>query len=371
MSPDPAVAAAVASAFQTNGHVLAGPALRDVGDLAAHLGRSAAPFVLVDLDPQPQEILRSLERIVARFPQTRFVALSNTLENDLLLEAMQAGVRRVVIKHSLAADLSGVLDRLSVVESTDHGSRGNVLAVLSASGGCGATTVAVNLADEISVQQKQPTLLIDLDCSYGAVSSYLGIHPRYGVDQVLNYTGPIDGQLIQSSATVHSDKIHVLASPASVNLGSPELLSFQRLERALESARRAYATTIVDAPRIPISAAATLVSGSAATLLVFQLTVKDLRMARAMLDALRGHGIDTGSILPLANRHAKRQMIGLDDASKALGGVQVLAIRNDYLPAIQGLNYGQPLSESGPRSTLRKDLQELVSQLRETKPAAK
>jgi len=134
MSPDPAVAAAVASAFQTNGHVLAGPALRDVGDLAAHLGRSAAPFVLVDLDPQPQEILRSLERIVARFPQTRFVALSNTLENDLLLEAMQAGVRRVVIKHSLAADLSGVLDRLSVVESTDHGSRGNVLAVLSASG---------------------------------------------------------------------------------------------------------------------------------------------------------------------------------------------------------------------------------------------
>ena len=53
MTPDPSVAAAVASALQSNGHVLSGPAMRDVRELPAHLARSASPIVLVDLDPQP------------------------------------------------------------------------------------------------------------------------------------------------------------------------------------------------------------------------------------------------------------------------------------------------------------------------------
>src|SRR5262245_14491136 len=98
MSPDPAVATAVGAALQNNGHVVTGAPLRDVRDLAAQLAKSAAPIVLVDLDPQPQLMLPQLERIVARFPTSRFVALASTLESDLLVEAMQTGIRRVVIK---------------------------------------------------------------------------------------------------------------------------------------------------------------------------------------------------------------------------------------------------------------------------------
>src|SRR5687768_8363875 len=75
MSPDPTVATAVTAALQSNGHVLAGPAVRDLRDLAAQLTRSPAPIVLIDLDPQPQQVLPHLERIIARFPTTRFIAL--------------------------------------------------------------------------------------------------------------------------------------------------------------------------------------------------------------------------------------------------------------------------------------------------------
>ena len=369
MTPDASVAAAVEAAFRSNGHVLAGAALRDVRDLAAAMGRSAValPVVVVDLDPQPQEVLREIERIAARYPQTRFVALAATMESNLLLEAMQSGIRRVVVKQSIAAELGPVLDRLAPAESADHGPRGDAVTILSASGGCGATTLAVNLADELAVVRKQPTLLCDLDTSYGAVASYLGIHPQYGADHVLNTAGTIDAQLIRSTSTFHTERVHVLASPASVNYASGEPMRLERLETMLDSARKAFATTVIDAPRLPIDAAATLVSGSNTTLLIFQLTVKDLRMARTMIDVLRERGVDTASILPIANRYAKRQMVSLEDASKALGGLQVLAIRNDYLPAIAGLNYGQLLSEAGPRSTLRKDVQELVARLQ---PAA-
>ena len=368
MTPDALVAAAVTSALQSNGHVLAGPALRDPRDLLAQLGRAASPIVVVDLDPNPQEILRQLERIILRFPSSRFVALCSAVGNDVLLEAMQAGVRRVVVKQSMGAELSGVLDRLTGADAAEEGLQGQILTLLSASGGCGATTLAVNLAEELALLQKQPTLLCDLDSCYGAISSYLGLTPSYAADHVLN-SEAIDGQLLRSTATVHNERLHVLASPASISYSGYEPLPLNRLEQVLESARQAYSNTIVDAPRIPIDAVATLVAGSAHTLLVLQLTVKDLRSARATLDALRQRGVNTDGIIPLANRYAKRQMIGLEEASKALGGIAVSSIRNDYTPAITGLNYGQCLSEAGPRSTLRKDLQELLTRLRESKAA--
>jgi len=361
----------VTLALQSNSHVLAGPALRDLRELPAQLGRSPVPIVLVDLDPQPHQVLPHLERLVARFPMTRFVALCSTVGQDLLLEAMQTGIRRLVDKQTLSTQLAGVLDRLTTTEPTDAGSRGELLTILSASGGCGATTLAVNLAEELSLQRKQPTLLCDLDCAYGAVASYLGLNPRYATDHVMNFPGEIDGQLIGSTATVHSDRIHVLASPFSTNFAQSEPLNFQRLEPVLDSARQAYDITVVDAPRISLDAASTLVSTSTATLLVLQLTVKDLRTAKAMLDALRARGTDVSSIVPVANRYVKRQLIGLDEASKALDGAAVVPVRNDYSPAIQGLNFGQLLSEAEPRSNLRRDLQELLSKLEATKNVGK
>ena len=173
----------------------------------------------------------------------------------------------------------------------------------------------------------------------------------------------VDGNLIRSTATVHNDRIHVLASPCSISFSQAEPLNYGALDRVVGAARRAYETTLIDAPRIPLDAAASLASSSACTLLVLQLTVKDLRTGRLMIDALRERGVETSSIVPLANRYAKRQVISLEEASKALGGMEVLPIRNDFAPAIQGLNFGQTLSQAAPRSSLRKDLQDLLPKL--------
>ena len=366
MTPDASLAAAVSAALHANGHVIAGPPVRDLRDLAPQLGRVAVPVCLIDLDPAPHQMLPQLERIIARFPATRFVALASHVGNDLLLEAMQSGVRRVVTKQAMSVDLPGVLDRLTAPDLQAAAPTGEITTILSASGGCGATTIAVNLAEEIAQKKKQPTLIWDLDSAYGAVASYLGLTPRYGADHVLHYGGDIDAQLIKSTASVHNDRIHVLASPASMNLAAAaaEPLRFDRLEHVLDSARRGYGLTIIDAPRLPLDTTAALVAGSTTTLLVLQLTVKDLRCARSILDALRDRGCDTASIIPVANRYVKRQVISLEEANKALGvGIDVLPIRNDYAPAIHGLNFGQTLSEAGPRSSIRRDIQDLVTKL--------
>jgi pilus assembly protein CpaE len=367
MTPNPPLISAVDQALHGSGYLLDRSKYPAIHDLLAQLSRRAPALVLVDLDPRPQDVLPHLEKLIARFTATRFIALAETVDSELLMEAMSAGLRRVVTKRTLEAELREALKRLTAQVTESAGAKGDVVTILSASGGCGATTIAINLAEEwASKNQGKPTLLIDMDSAYGAMATYLGLEPQYGIDQLLGYSGPIDSELLRTTTTACGESMHMLASPVSIRFARPEPLNLSRMDEALRCARHAYRQTIIDAPRVSMEAASILAAASDLTLLVFQLTVKDVRTARSMIEALGEWGVARSSILPVANRHAKRQMITLDDAQKALGGMDLASIRNDYTATITGLNYGQTLSQAAPRSVLRKDLQDLLAQVQES-----
>ena len=364
MTSDAAVTSAVNRALATNGHVLTAASARDPRELFARLTAEPAPVALVDLDPQPEQTLVQIERIVERFPQTRFVALSNSIESDLLMQAMQAGVRRVLPKLSIPTELTAILNRISPHESAGAGPAGDVITLLSASGGCGSTTVAANLAAELVARRAgDSTLLVDLDTYHGSLATYFGLTPQYAIDHILHYERGVDTELIRSTATVHGPQLHLLASPASMRPPRTQPLNFERLRDFVAIASRAYRYTILDAPRLPSDVTATLVSSSTSVLLMFQLTVKDLRVARGILDALDDLGISRSHLLPVANRFGKRPPISLEEAGRVLGGLRVRYLRNDFSAALEGINYGRPLAQASPKSLLRRDLLDLIPAL--------
>src|SRR6185312_6715325 len=84
------------------------------------------------------------------FPDTRFIVLSTAMGNELLLDAMKAGARHFLLKAAIVAELHDVLKRLS--SDSAPSSTGAAVTILSAGGGCGATTVAVNLAAELQLR---------------------------------------------------------------------------------------------------------------------------------------------------------------------------------------------------------------------------
>lgn len=358
---DPAIESAVAAALNGSQRLESAGVYPGLQDLLNRLERAPAPAVLVDIDPQPGEILRSLEGIAGRFAGTRFVVLSNELRNDLVMEAMQAGARHFVVKQSIASDLAGILQRLLPETVTNTTADNTLIAVLSVSGGCGATTLAVNLANEIQLARKEPVLLVDLDASYGAVADYLDLKGQFGIADVLTSPGRIDAELIRSTAIVQSENLSLLVSPATVNFSKPAPLDFTLLEDTLRACKQAYSFTVIDAPRVSMDVAATLAAACKLTLIVFQLTVKDLRLAKAIGTALAERGVPREKLLGVANRFQKRnQMVGLEDARKALRDISIEAISNDFPSSILGINYGQPLSRAAPRSALRRDFEKLA-----------
>lgn len=365
MTSDSATAHRVAHALTTNGHALTTTtAARDFPELLEQLKSDPVAIAVVDLDPRPQATLTSIERAIEQFPTSRFVAITESVTSDLLLDAMQAGVRRVLPKSVLIDELPSVLNRLcppAQQHSSEDG--GRVITVLSAGGGAGATMLAVNLACEIAtdLHSAQPqTLLIDLDCAYGAASILCGLAPKHCVGDVLHTDHAIDAELLSKSVIPCSGGLHVLASPASLRPPRSMPLDYSRLGELVVTASRCYRTVVIDAPRLPHDVFATLACDSDAILLVLQLNVKDLRMATATLDALQEQSIPRDRVIAVANRVTKPTAISVEDAARVIGVREILRVRDDAVSASECVNSGRPLVRSAEASTLRSDIRAIL-----------
>ncbi len=336
-------------------------ALDQSEQLAELLADSPCPVALVDIDSDAEGLLGVVERLSRQHPLTRFVLICRSLDTDLVLQAMQAGARHCVAKSTIESDLSRVVSRFLNEARPGPEARGALVTVLSASGGCGASSIAITCSSEASELAQQPCLIVDLDAAYGSIGSMLGVDPSYGIADVLSKIGSIDPELVRSTAVAHSDLLHVLASPASVNFSNPPPLSFDNLESALVGIKQAYPLAVVDAPRVPMSVAARLAEQSHATLIVFQIDVVGVRMVRSIFSALSERRVPHERIVAVANRYNKRGgTLGLSDVQAALGDVTLVTVRNDYESVLRAINRGQVLSKAAPRTAVRKDVGELL-----------
>ncbi|NQT19171.1 MAG: hypothetical protein HQ592_05665 [Planctomycetes bacterium] len=207
-------------------------------------------------------------------------------------------------------------------------------------------------------------LLVDMDCAYGSVASYLGLEGQRGLADVLNREGTIDTELIQSCALTHSKELHALLSPASTDPALAPGVGYNRLDETLDTFMSAYAYTVIDAPRIPIDVAARLARASAVALLVLEQNVMHIRMAKALLNGLAERGAQPSRITPTVSRYRKgSRAISLDQCKTALGRIPIELVSDDYPSAIRAINYGQPLAKVAPRSLLRKEVCNLARKM--------
>ncbi len=483
VSDEPDTTTAVAHALQQNGRFSAEIHCPGLLELPDRLEACSEAAVLVDLCADPVGKLQQLEPIARRFPGAVFICLSATpLESAVLLKAMQSGVRHVLLKGDIAAELQTSLRRFmpeggAVTRSSSAGGatrrdasptvsnrdlrrfsdRGGAdgvhpadfspqqpnhcVVVFSAAGGAGGTTIAINLAFESFVESGRKTLVVDLDDQYGAVGTYLGLEGQFSVADLLANGDRLDAELVATTALPYGDGLDAIISPASATgrpqpvtsalssiggipstagrvqsnglsaMGAPRGAAahlrprrdsmeepsriVSTLNMLPEACRRAYGFSVIDAPARsrwvstrespPVEGRAAagqlaLARAADAVVVVFQLNVKDIRTARRMMEHLKAGGVDEGRIVAVANRWCRSgllsgnrdrySMISPEEASTALGGVEVFRLSNDYRSAIQSINFGQPLSQSAPRSALRKDLRELALRLMPSSSAA-
>lgn len=322
-------------------------------------GSDLAQLVVVNLDPQPRENLGRVAQLVRQHPGISFLVMSRVLDPDLLMDAVHSGVKEFV---ALPVDEDRFARGLARIADAHRGARrGRVLHVLPTAGGCGATTVACNLA--VALARHGKTVLVDLDLARGTVATSFDIRPRFTIADLMDLSQRLDRQLLDSALAVHE--------PSGVAiLGRPELpedahkVSAQGVERLLHCLGREFDYVVMDSLTIMDAISHAVVKAADVNLLVMQLNVPGVRNAQRFIQAMRRAAVDTQRLRLVANRFLKRGApIELNEAERAMGLPVAWTVPNDYRTALDAANFGEPVLLRNPRSDMSTSLVNLAATL--------
>jgi len=313
---------------------------------------------LAQAQPQPAAIL-----IGAQLPASLARALLKLRRSDVL----DAPVTLADLARCAATLLA---DGTAVME-TAHAAQ--CWSVISAVGGAGGTTLAIELATTLAARTLGDRVaLIDLNLADGAAASYLGAAANMHLADASAAPERIDQALLDAfSLRVGGgfDLFACLRDPNAFSKVAPNAVL-----RLLEVACQAYDWLLVDMPRTRQAWTMDILAGSDQILVVSELTVPALLAARALTGEIEAELPDRAHPRVILNRMAPR-MFGpapsRAEAERALGRKVDGCITSDWEAAACSANLGGPISQHRPRSKIVRDVAAIAEALVTGAPARK
>jgi pilus assembly protein CpaE len=282
--------------------------------------------ILVIIGPQvptPDALEFAAAMRLAR-PVTGVVLVRVQVDMALLSRALQAGVREVVA----ATDYPGLADAchrsrdvsrrmLAAVTGQDAAPperNGKIVTVFSAKGGCGKTTLAINLGVALAKGFGQQVCVVDLDLAFGDVGISVQLDPIRTIVDALPMAGHLDTTGAASMLTRYRAGLAMLLAPAMP--GDAERIPPTLTGELLTVLASMFDFVVVDTPAQFSEHVLTAMDASAHHVLLTTPDVpslKNLRVTLDMLDLL-SYSRDIRSVV--LNRSDSRVGLSLEDVER-------------------------------------------------------
>jgi pilus assembly protein CpaE len=242
--------------------------------------------------------------------------------------------------------------------------------VVGSVGGCGATTIAVELATALSRRSPDKRVaLVDLNLVDGSAAAYLGATPMMMLAEASGAPERIDAALLGAFAMKVGEGLDLLAAPRDPRAFAR--VSQTAVCRMLEVACQVYDWIVIDLPRHQQPWTLDVLAGSDEVLVVSELTVPALLSARSLASEIEAELPGSPPPRIILNRLASRVFgpaPSLAEAEKALQRKADGGVTSDWEAAAASVNLGGSISHHRPRSKIVRDIAVLVDRL--TQPAA-
>jgi pilus assembly protein CpaE len=225
---------------------------------------------------------------------------------------------------------------------------GIVYTISSATGGCGKTFYATNLAWFLHKWTGKSVCIVDLDLQFGEVSTALRLRPKYTIFDVLQREDADESDLqahIEEYMVVHETGVHVLAAPRDPS--EADRITPPDVTRILEAVRNRFDYVLVDTP--PALAETVLAAFDLSDLLYVMATldlpsVRNMSVFLSTLDRLR---INTDNLRLVLNKAEDDVGIDIDQVTKLFpqGFESILPYAKEVSRSI---NLGMPVMAASP-----------------------
>jgi len=308
--------------------------------LVRRIQAAKADVVLVDI-PADNAImaLRAIELLHQELPDLALFAIGSISQAQVIVGAMRAGAREFIERPTTTTDLLEAFVRLTAAQRkvNREGTSGKVFTVVNAKGGCGATTVAVNLA--LALQSAHGnTALVDL-APLGHTSLHMNLKPLFNVTDAIRNLHRLDSSLLESFMTRHSGGLQLLAGPNIPVAVEPSTAEFARLFDMLMGQFR---YVVVDASTRIDPTTRLVCNLSQAVLLVVNADVAALWSA-ARVQQYLGESGGREKVHLVLNRFRKIPGFSEADAEAAAGVKLLWKIPNQYFAVSTAIDRGVPV----------------------------
>src|SRR5438477_6981831 len=274
-------------------------------ELYPSLGEPAPDVMLVDFSGDTQPYLEFTAHIRRLFPAIQIIGCSNARPSpDLLLAAMRAGIRDFLSKPVELAALKEALLSLSPGDSAKNSRpMGKLIAVVGTKGGVGTSTVAVNLAVQVSRMAEKKVIVLDFGRPLGDACLLLDLHPRFSVRDAAENLDRLDAHFFARLVTHHKCGLDVLAGTSHPD--EWQHLTVSALARVVTAAQSQYDFVIIDFGSF-YSSEWKPVLGGAEVLLVAEANVSGLSKLERHIQALSALGVQQFQTRIVINRWHRR-----------------------------------------------------------------
>ncbi len=332
-----------------------GPATATYDNAEMLLLQDPAELVAVLLSQDSErglELLRRLRRGTSR----PLLAVGQASDSRLILRALNCGADHYLADDELESGLDSVLARVAgrdiAVAPT-----GRFLAVLASSGGCGASTLAVNIA-AVLAKEHGKCGLVDLKPGRGDLPALLDLRPQFTLADICRNLARLDRALFEKTVVQHEAGVHLLAAPPS--FGDARAITPAGVSAALTMARRLYNQVVADLEDCFHEEQVAALRQATGILLVARLDFTALRNARRVLDYLGQLTLPRESIRVVINHQGQPGELPVEEAEDALGEKLAYFIPEDPKTFNAANNTGIPVVLKYPKARVAQTISELA-----------
>jgi len=343
--------------------------------------------VLMDINMPEMDGITASEAISAQAPNVQVVMMSVQGEADYLRRSMLAGAREFLIKPFSGEELVTSIHRVYQFAATRRvvappppstaapvtppppPRAGKIIAVMGSKGGCGASTIAVNLAVALREESKARVALLDANLEFGDVGVLLNLPSSRTIAELVSGKADIDEEVLDGTMAAHSSAIKVLLAPPRPELA--ELVKVEHLKRILELLDKSYDFIVIDLWKSFQETTVFFLDHADIILLIATPDIPSIKNSKLFFELTDQLGYPPEKTLFILNKEDGRSSISAKDIEASIKHPIVLTLPKDERTTMIAMNRGTPfvtLQRNLPLSQAIHNLARLI--VKRVQPAA-
>ncbi len=303
------------------------------------------------------EDVTRLSHLTDSFPDQPVLVMSQAQDAQTLLGAIRAGATQFVPLPMKPPELRDALDR-TARQFGLRPSAGRLIAVTGVTEGCGATTIALNLASEAKRLGAEHTLLVELGGRIGRLAVILGVTPSYTNNDLLADVNAVDLDGLRKAIAPVCDGLSVLPGTyQTISTAAPSLSAVLRL---LRMARKIADLVVLDLSGSFDEVFFGALKGADDVVFVAEQKVPSVHSLMLLRDALTSQGIHARPFYVINRYSEDLPGATLAEIGSLLPEAQLYPVRSDGRGVMEAINLGKPLRDAAPHSPVLEDLGRLM-----------